>query len=63
VLLENDKGWGKTNVMEALSEIVALGEQFVIEEEFGVPFNVVKFVFEIGIIKQEWIDIRMSAEK
>lgn len=56
-------GSGKTNVMEALGEIVSLGEQSVVEEEFGVPFNVVKFIFETGIIKQEWIDIRMSAEK
>ena len=55
-------GSGKTNVMEALDAIEAEGFQQEIVDNFGVPFGVIKFIFETGIIKQEWIDIRMSAE-
>ena len=56
-------GTDQTNVQKALESVEAQGLESAVEEQFGCDFDVIKFVFDTGIIKQDWIDMRMSAEK
>jgi hypothetical protein len=53
-------GTGETNVQSAFASIEENNLQVAVEERFGVEWDVIKFVFNTGIIKQEWIDIRMQ---
>ena len=51
------QGTGTQNIREALNMIEEWNEQQIIESEFGVGFEVVKYVFESQIIKQEWVNL------
>jgi len=53
-------GTGKTNVESALAAIEKNNLQVAVEERFGVDYETIKFVFDTGIVKQDWIDIRMQ---
>ena len=54
-------GTGETNVQSAIAAIEENNLQGPVEERFGVEYDVIKFVFDTGIVKQDWVDIRMQA--
>ena len=56
-------GTDQTNVQKALESVEAQGLESAVTDRFGVDYEVIRFVFDTGIIKQDWIDMRMSAEK
>lgn len=51
------KGTNQTVIREALKTIEEWNEENTIEEEFGVSYGIIKYLFEENIIKQEWINI------
>jgi hypothetical protein len=51
------QGTGTQNIREALQMIQDWGETEIIESEFGVSFDIVKYVFDVQIIKQEWVNL------
>ena len=53
-------GTGEENVADALNTIEKQGYQSAVEDRFGVDYEMIRFVFDTGIIKQDWIDIRMQ---
>lgn len=50
-------GSNTNNIREALNQIEEWNEQQIIREEFGLDYEVVKYLFEEDIIKQEWINL------
>ena len=53
-------GTNNTNVKEALETIVENNLEEEIANLFGTEFEVIQFIFDHDIIKQDWIDIRMQ---
>ena len=53
-------GTGKTNIGDALQFVSDNSMQQDVVDRFGVDFDIIRFVFDHGIIKQDWIDIRMQ---
>jgi hypothetical protein len=53
-------GTGESNVQSALTFVEENNLQDAVEEQFGCEFDLIRFVFDTGIIKQDWIDIRMQ---
>jgi hypothetical protein len=51
------QGTGTQNIREALQMIQDWNETGIIESEFGVSFDIVKYVFDNQIIKQEWVNL------
>ena len=51
------QGTGTQNIREALNMIKEWGEQSTIESEFGVSFEIIKYIFDTQIIKQEWVNL------
>ena len=51
------QGTGTQNIREALQMVQDWGETEIIESEFGVSFDIVKYVFDVQIIKQEWVNL------
>jgi hypothetical protein len=56
-------GTDQTNVQKALESVEAQGLESAVTDRFGVDYDLIKFVFDTGIIKQDWVDMRMSAEQ
>lgn len=56
------EGTGTTNIAEAINTVSAWGEveEAFVEEEFGVSFDVIKFLFEQGIINQNIVNLKMQ---
>ena len=44
-------------IKEALKQIEEWGEENTIQQQFGLDYEVIKYLFEGNIIKQEWINI------
>jgi len=57
IIMYAAKNHGAKNIKDALKIIE--NEEMVkdIEDEFGVKYDVIKYVFIMGIIKQEWINL------
>ena len=51
------QGTGTQNIREALGMIKEWGEESIIQDEFGLSFDIVKYIFDSQIIKQEWVNI------
>jgi hypothetical protein len=54
------KNKGATNIREAIQIFENEGWQSMVEETFGVKFDVVKYLFTNDIIKTEWVDLLHS---
>ena len=50
-------GTNQCNIKEALKQIEEWGEENTIQQQFGLDYEVIKYLFEGNIIKQEWINI------
>ena len=50
-------GTNQCNIKEALKQIEEWGEENTIQQEFGLDYEIIKYLFEGNIIKQEWINI------
>ena len=55
-------GTGETNVQNAFISVEKNGYEDAVADRFGVDYETIKFVFDTGIIKQDWVDIRMQGE-
>lgn len=53
-------GTGEEIVSKAFDSIEANKLQYAVEERFGVDYEMIRFMFDTEIIKQDWIDIRMQ---
>jgi len=51
------KNQGGKNIIEALDIIEKNNWASIIEKEFEVKYDVIKYVFTMGVIKNEWVDI------
>jgi hypothetical protein len=51
------KNQGGKNIIEALAIIEKNNWTSIIEKEFEVRYDVIKYVFTMGVIKNEWVDI------
>jgi hypothetical protein len=51
------KNKGAKNIIEALQVFEKNNWTSIIEEEFGVNYDVVKYLFTMGVIKQEWVNL------
>jgi hypothetical protein len=57
IIMSAAKNKGGKNITEALEIIEKNNWTSVIEEEFAVKYDVIKYMFVMGIIKNEWVDI------
>lgn len=57
VIMMATKNKGAKNITEALQVIEENKWTPIIEEEFGVKYEVVKYLYTMGIIKGEWINL------
>jgi hypothetical protein len=57
VIMLAAKNKGAKNIFEALQVFENNKWTSIIEEEFGVKYDVVKYLFTMGIIKQEWVNL------
>lgn len=57
IIMNSAKYFGAKNIREALDVIET--EEMIqdIEKEFGVKYDVLKYVFLMGVIKQEWVNL------
>jgi hypothetical protein len=55
------EGTGNTNVANAMGYVIDNKMESEVTHLFGIDFDVLKFVFDHDIIKQDWVDIRMQA--
>ena len=53
-------GTGEKNLRNALAAVESKGYESEISDLFGVDYELIKFVFDTEIIKQDWVDIRME---
>ena len=53
-------GTGETNVQNAFDSVEKNGYESAVADRFGVDYETIKFVFDTGIIRQDWVDIRMQ---
>ena len=51
------KGTNQTVIREALRTVEEWNAQSTIEQEFDIPYGIIKYLFEENIIKQEWINL------
>ena len=57
IIMMAAKNKGAKNIVEAI-EIFERNEwTFILENEFGVKYEVIKYLFTEGVIKNEWIDL------
>jgi hypothetical protein len=57
VIMLAAKNKGAKNIVEALEVFENNKWTSIIEEEFGVKYEVVKYLFVMGVIKQEWVNL------
>jgi hypothetical protein len=57
VIMLAAKNKGAKNIIEALQVFENNKWTSIIEEEFGVKYDVVKYLFIMGVIKQEWVNL------
>jgi hypothetical protein len=57
VIMLAAKNKGAKNIIEALQVFEKNNWTSIIEEEFGVNYDVVKYLFTMGVIKQEWVNL------
>jgi hypothetical protein len=57
IIMLSAKFYGAKNIKEALEIIENENMTQDIEDEFGVKYDVIKYMFIMGIIKQEWINL------
>ena len=55
-------GTGHTTVSEALCQVEKEGIEDVVTDRMGVEYSLIRFAFDEGIIKQDWVDIVMEAK-
>ena len=55
-------GTGHTTVSEALHQVEKEGIEDVVTDRMGVDYSLIRFAFDEGIIKQDWVDIVMEAK-
>ena len=48
------------NISDALRMVREWGEESQVEDEFGVPFEAIEFVFNNGIINQDMVNIKLE---
>jgi hypothetical protein len=51
------QGTGTQNIREALNMIKEWNGESIIQDEFGISFDIVKYIFDSQIIKQEWVNL------
>lgn len=54
-------GTNQCNITKALNQIEEWGEENTIQQEFGLDYEIIKYIFEENIIKQEWVNILYKA--
>lgn len=54
-------GTNQCNIKKALNQIEEWGEENTIQQEFGLDYEIIKYIFEENIIKQEWVNILYKA--
>jgi hypothetical protein len=57
VIMLAAKNKGAKNIIEALQVFEKNNWTSIIEEEFGVNYDVVKYLFTMGVIKQDWVNL------
>ena len=57
IIMFSAKFYGARNIKEALEVIESESMTQDIEDEFGVKYDVIKYMFIMGIIKQEWVNL------
>jgi hypothetical protein len=57
VIMSAAKNKGAKNITEALKVFEKNKWTSIIEDEFGVKYEVVKYLFTMGIIKGEWVNL------
>jgi hypothetical protein len=55
-------GTGHTTVSEALHQVENDGLEDAVSDAMGVDYSLIRFAFDEGIIKQDWVDIVMEAK-
>lgn len=57
IIMISAKFYGARNIKDALEIIENENMTQDIEDEFGVKYDVIKYMFIMGIIKQEWVNL------
>lgn len=57
ILMRSAKTLGATNIRQAFVMFEMKNWQSIIGKEFGVDFDVIKYLFESGIINENWVNI------
>ena len=57
ILMRSAKTLGATNIRQAFKMFESKNWQSIISSEFGVDFNVIKYLFESGRINENWVNI------
>jgi hypothetical protein len=57
IIMLSAKFYGAKNIKEALEVIESEDMTQDIEDEFGVKYDVIRYMFIMGIIKQEWVNL------
>tara|TARA_B110000902_G_scaffold66380_1_gene78833 strand:- start:1494 stop:3773 length:2280 start_codon:yes stop_codon:yes gene_type:complete len=57
ILMRSAKTLGATNIRQAFKMFESKNWQSIIGSEFGVDFNVIKYLFESGRINENWVNI------
>ena len=57
IIMLSAKFYGAKNIKDALEIIENENMTQDIEDEFGVKYDVIKYMFIMGIIKQEWVNL------
>jgi hypothetical protein len=55
--MRSAKTLGATNIRQAFKMFESKNWQSIIGSEFGVDFNVIKYLFESGRINENWVNI------
>lgn len=57
IIMYSSKHFGAKNIEEALNVIENEKMTQDIEKEFGVKYDIIKYMFLTGVIKQEWVNL------
>lgn len=57
IIMSSAKYYGAKNIKEALEVIENEEMTQDIEKEFGVKYDIIKYMFLTGVIKQEWVNL------
>jgi hypothetical protein len=57
ILMRSAKTLGATNIREAFRIFEMKNWQSIIGSEFGVDFDIIKYLFESGRINENWVNI------